>query len=168
MYYKTKDGFVVVSQMAHLAQHQTVIPYLEEAFSLLNLVNDSIFNQKNIVDLGRIIGLSGCVQANQDDKIIYAKRVGRKHFSRLIDHAGTPTSKITLILNDIEHSKYDFRLITAYIGEGYAPMEPGDKNIKNTNDYNESVAFWQKHALVLNMFQLGEHGTEASFYKRKG
>ena len=111
---------------------------------------------KEVLDMGRIIGKSNCVEVTKDDNIVYVIRKDRKGPTPMAKNR-TPVdcSLLTIILKQIETG--DYLLISSYIGEG--EPEPWDSNFydhftwekKSNLDedlYQRCIHFWNTHALV--------------------
>lgn len=144
---KTSNGrtiFVSAETVAHLAAHQDVAAVIEEAARLLE--PDGGFLATD-VDLGRPIGLSGCVPASRlglDDKATFATRVNRPRPSRVaVGAEKVPTSRVAFIAAPQKGGSY--KLITAWVGT-LAPKEPGDA--EPGEEFETSFDFWATHALV--------------------
>jgi hypothetical protein len=88
------------------------------------------------------MGSQYCIEINEDDKIIYAKRWKKNtYYKFVIDRKPPETNEFTIIFKQIE----DYYLVlTAFYGPKAEPF-PWDKNA----DVEKSVKFWKNHAIVL-------------------
>ena len=78
-----------------------------------------------------------------EDEVTYRRRGERTWESRIVDRPEVPTRTITVVGGPYED--HPCVLHTVFGGPG-APQEPGDPNLKREHR-EESVAFWQYHAL---------------------
>ncbi len=143
----TKNGrtiHVPAETIEHLAAHPDVTSVIEEAAGLLVLTGAFCAQD---VDMGRPIGLSGCVPATRlglDDTATFALRVNRPRASRVaVGVEKVPTSRVAFIAAPLPDGSY--RLITSWVGE-LAPKEPGDAS--PGAEFDQSFEFWSTHALV--------------------
>lgn len=95
------------------------------------------------VKLENFSGNQYCIEVDENDKIIYAKRWKKNaYYKFVIDKKPVQTNEFTVILKQIE----DFHMIlAAFFGPKTEPF-PWDKNA----DPEKSIAFWEKHAIVLS------------------
>lgn len=100
-------------------------------------------------DFKKIIGISGVVNVNKDEKIVYAKRIGREIYSKfaLNIKEGIKTSKVVFILKKYKYKEYF--LVTMFPGE-ISEKEPEDSNINTIKELKESLSFWKDRAFVWN------------------
>lgn len=151
---RASSGHVIVipeETVEHLKAHPDVWDVLKEAVGLLVL--DGSFCAKD-VDLGRVIGKSGCVPASKisvDEVTTFALRTNRTRPSRVVVADKVDTSKVSIIAAPKDESTYT--LFTAWIGE-LAPKEPGDA--ASEAEREGSLAFWTSHALVWDAETCGE------------
>ena len=115
------------------------------------------------VDMGRIIGKQACVETTADDKVVEAKRPGRKIGSRIVCNRNpVPTSKLTLGFS-IKREDGLLTVFTAYPGE-WAPMELTDYKYKRLSPEEQAKIrmFWDTHALCsISFFGTHEPPAEA-------
>lgn len=147
---KTKNGInikILESTKRHMMAHSDVkMNDIEEAIS--KIVYDGSFYM-DAIDLGRVIGLTSCVEVDENDDVIYfyrKNRFGRTPFVK--NKEKKETSKIVIgITND--RNTGDPILLTAFYGER-APMEPWDARRKKLPEDKiaECEKFWLTHALV--------------------
>lgn len=161
--FTTKDGKTVRIDAKHLEQHASVLPYLEEVLSQVDMKNSSPVIAT--VNLGRIVGVTGCVKTTAADTIVYQRREGRPGLSRMVlNRKAEPCDSVTVILRRIG---LECELITAFVG--YAGLrEPGDKTFKSAEDYSAAVDHWLSHALVMEESKMtDEVGTFEDYIKNR-
>lgn len=137
----------------HMKQHQNILAILPEAFELIARFDSDQVTQLVkptgeatilTVDFGRVIGQCECVEATEDEEIVYAIRQERDRHMRFVKNRAMPdTRKLTLILFQ---RKNDWMLVSGWFGEP-AAREPQDPN----STHEERIAaykFWTTHALV--------------------
>lgn len=133
-----------------------VLELLPEALSQLDLA--SVKNGEIVTlthDFGRVIGQNICVVTNDDNKIVWAQRPGRKGLTRLVkNRQPEPTSNLTVALKKDNSENY-YVALTAYIG-GRSGLEPWDQ--RATDD---DKLFWDSHALIYELTQIVP-GTETN------
>lgn len=96
-----------------------------------------------------IIGKSTCVEVDEYDKIIYAKRKFRYGYSKFVlDREPEDCNNLIVILKRVSQDEYI--LITSFVGYLSEP-EPWDKNATGN-----SINFWNNHALILNELSIKE------------
>ena len=138
---KTYEGTPVFVDFQHLQQHSTVLPFLKEALEAVHAYGRFC---KVTVDMGRVIGVSECVETTDSDTIVMRQRPGRPNLTRFVlNRTPQPSSDITVVM--VRQGK-GYRLLTAYIGN-LAEKEPGDPSLTE-RDRAKSEAFWSCHALV--------------------
>ena len=115
------------------------------------------------VYMGRIIGKQACVETTADDKVVEAKRPGRKIASRIVcNRDPVPTSKLTLGFS-IKREDGLLTVYTAYPGK-WAPMELTDYKYKRLSPEEQAKIrmFWDTHALCsISFFSTHEPPAEA-------
>ena len=100
------------------------------------------------LDFGEPVGYCNLIKTTEEDEIIYAKRVGRDNYSRFIKNSEPEiTNKLTLVLKKNHEKSNEYYLITMFAGEKNY-KEPGDINIADQKELEESLRFWSEHALV--------------------
>lgn len=157
--YRTKcGGMILVSTNTalHLQAHPEVFDLLTEAIGQIKLPNDGSRLAVE-VDLGRILGRSGCVATpviTNQTRATFAKRVNRPFPSRVaIGAVGLEISHVVIIAKPSDRpGVYD--LITAYVGD-LAPKEPWDPTLTTEVERAASLAFWTSHALVYDQTIMG-------------
>ena len=147
----TRCGQVVKINKHHLRAHPDVLPFLNEAldkFDYSQLKEGEVFRQE--VEMGRIIGLTGCVRTVDGDQICHAIRKGREWPSRFVMNLiGEQCKTVTVVMKAGRPGMFDrpHCLLTAYIGY-IAMREPGDPSIETEEEFAASMKFWSTHALV--------------------
>lgn len=136
---------IIIYSHNHMQAHLDVLPFLEEAISLVSLSDDKI--QKVVVDFGRIVGKTTCVTINENDEIYYAFRQGRKWKSKMVKNR-EPEECSTMCLV-LKKTKYEnvFRLITAYFGIK-SEREEFDNNVTSEVEKKQISEFWSTRALI--------------------
>lgn len=140
---KSADGFDVKVDLNHMAQHKSVLPLLEEIIPNMTMGDQKLI--KTSVDMGRVVGVTDCVETTQYDEIRFATRKGRPGKTRFAVGRKRPEcSHVTVIIKRIGDS---FKLLTGFIGMA-AEKEPFDPSIRTNEDYMKAKHFWDRHALV--------------------
>lgn len=120
--------------------HENVKPLLPETLSRVDSLDRGFFVAE--VDFGEVIGETYCVATTPDDKIIYARRQGRRGHSRyVLDRSPESCSVVTVILKKNDDGD-GYVLITAFIGHQAEP-EPWDNRAGKA-----SRRFWDGHGLI--------------------
>lgn len=146
-------GVIVIPRKAedHLVAHPEVRNLLSEAIGRVALPrngNGAFLSTE--VEMGRVVGLSGCVQTlsvGMNDRTVFALRVGRDRPSRVIVGEGEETTKVVVLAFPERGEADTYVLVTSWVGS-LAPKEPWDPNIRNDAEYQECLRFWCSHALV--------------------
>lgn len=143
MHIKTADGIVVDIDREHMKMHESVMPFLKQIIPTLVLEDQGFV--KTAIDMGRIIGVTDCVETTSYDDIVYAKRPGRPGKTRFVlNRTQQPSSHVTVILKRVGRR---FKLLTSFIGK-VAEKELFDKSIRTPDEYMQAKHFWDNHALV--------------------
>jgi len=79
----------------------------------------------------------------EESEVRYERRAGRPGASRVIDRPTRPTHKLVVVAGP--NPNFKCVLYTVYGGDFAAPREPFDDI--SGDDWNDSIAFWQDHAL---------------------
>ena len=120
--------------------HKNVASLLPLALKKLNSGNRDFICEE--VEMGKIIGTTICVETNEGDDIIYAKRPKRFGHTRFVkNRIPTDCSTIVVIIKKVEK---EYILITSFIG-ALAEPEPWDRKATDV-----SREFWNTHALIFN------------------
>ena len=144
-------GTIVVPRKTedHLRAHPEVEGLLSEAIAKVRLPQGGAFLSVE-VEMGRIIGRSGCVQTltiSQNDRSLFAQRVGRERPSRVIVGEGEETTKAVVLAFASREEAGTYMLVTSWVGS-LARKEPWDRTISSDQEYQECLHFWSTHALV--------------------
>lgn len=95
------------------------------------------------VDLGRVVGLTSCVEVGPDDDVRMVTRPGRRWPSRVVyGREPEPCQYVTVVIMRSREPGNRLVLLTAYIGRYLGP-EPGDPRATP-----ESCARWSNRALI--------------------
>jgi len=136
---------------------------LKEALSSISLTDD--FHIKTI-NMKRIIGKYRCVPVTEQDEIVYVIRKGRYGPTPMVkNRKPIDSSFITLILKKSDNACYI--LISAFFGNESKP-EPWDnifcnpftlEKRENIDEifYQESLDFWNTHALIYDEDEIELH-----------
>ncbi len=145
-------GAIVVPRKAeeHLRAHPEVREILAEAIGKVSLPRDGGFLAIE-VEMGRVVGLSGCMEALRikvDDQAYFAQRIGRDKPTRVLPGArGVETTKVVVLAFPARGEAGTYVLVSSWVGT-LAPKEPWDANIRSQEEFQESLDFWCSHALV--------------------
>ncbi|GEM_PF-1008714 len=149
-WYDTKDGGDIVvtpRTRQHMAAHLDVVPLLAEAIVLIDLPTDGKWLEVE-VDLGRVIGRSGCVETaaiGMNDTASFAYREGRAMPSRIVEGVeGPEVTTVVVIAKYVSRGKY--QLVTAWVG-ALGQREPWNAG---GPDFKDAMTFWQTHALIFD------------------
>lgn len=135
--------------------------FLREALGLID--SDDRDHLVELVDMGRVIGTSRCVQTTDTDKIVYAHRLGRSGPTRFVlGREPEPTTAATVVLKRDHTRLGTLILITAWAGAA-SEAEPWDPH-HTEESYEQSRRFWANHALV----PVPEPGDEIDFSRPGG
>ncbi|MEO5645996.1 MAG: hypothetical protein ABIO57_02920 [Candidatus Paceibacterota bacterium] len=135
----TSARTVVYTKNSHI--DPDLVPCLEEIFAKIHTEESFFFEE---IDMERIVGGTLCIETENDDDVVYARRIGKPGFTRFIkNRERTPSTKVTVMLawaNEFHH----YNLVTMFIG-GKAEPEVWDKRATE-----KSKSFWQTHALIMD------------------
>jgi len=136
----TKNRIKVVDRYkSHL--NSSLRELVKRTLGSINLNPDAF--QEHTAKFKKYLGYSNVVKINKEDKIFYAKRIGRKGYSKFVEKLeGCKSRYVTLVL--LKSNKYDneYVLVTAYIGKKVGP-EPYDERCKK-----EDRKQWKNLAFV--------------------
>ena len=143
---KSANGFevYVIVDDEHMLAHKNVTESLiSEAVSMVDY-NPTYWIGE--VEMGRVIGLDGCVETHPGDDVRMETRPGRKLPSRVVyNRLPVPTTILTVgICTDPDDGIVT--VFTAFPGK-LSPKEPSDPRLKD-EERPEAEAFWASHALV--------------------
>ena len=145
-------GTIVVPCKAeeHLRAHPEVREILAEAIGKVSLPSSGEFLATE-VNMGRVVGLYGCVEAPRikvDDRAYFAQRIGRDKPTRVIPGArGVETTKVVVLAFPARGETGKYVLVSSWVGS-LGHKEPWDANIQSQEEYQKSLDFWCSHALV--------------------
>lgn len=129
---------VVDRQDSHVHRSAELDAYLPRA--LEQIVPEGRDFIVEAVDFGEVIGETSCVETEEGDDIVYAKRVGRTGLTRFVkSKTKSPTSELTVVLKKVDDG---YMALTAFLGPK-AEKEPWDVGASE-----EAKVFWKTHALV--------------------
>lgn len=153
-------GVIVIPQKAenHLVAHPEVRDLLPEAIGLVVLPSGGAFLSTE-VEMGRVVGKSGCVQTapiTPCDRALFAQRVGRARPTRVVvGEAGSETTKVVVLAFASREDPNTYVLATSWVGD-LAPLEPWDPMIRSQMERQESLDFWCSNALIWTPGVMGE------------
>ncbi len=139
------DGSAVINRPhSHIDTNNPNLDYLEDALSEIDPKDETFIVQT--VTFQENIGESICVETDDEDEIVYARRHGRNGYTRFVKNkAAEKTKEITVVLKKDEYAKDPtYILITAFAGPKAEP-EPWDKKATT-----QSRIFWDSHALIFD------------------
>jgi len=134
---RTSDGYSVIDRPN--SHNHLPLAILKEAVGKVTMAGAAF--QKTVVDMGRIVGKTECVETTDDDEIVYSTRPGRKGPTRFVlNREPEDTQFINVILKRADEG---YVLISAFFG-GNAEPEPWDRHATQA-----AVDFWATHALIV-------------------
>ena len=139
--YVSRNGVKIIEGInARITDSVRAVLYQLLPATELNISEPIINIQTTLEDYS---GNQYCVEINEEDKIIYAKRWKKNSYYKfVIDKKPVKTNEFTIILKQID----DFYMIlTAFFGPKTEPF-PWDRNA----DTSKSIDFWKNHAIVLS------------------
>lgn len=156
---ETKNSIEIYYDPAHshVATHLKDTPKLKKL--LKELLANKSFTKKEIYKEYKIKPIkifSDLVETDDDDEIIYAKRLNREGYTRFVKNRKpeiTSSGYVTIWLKLDEKHKYE--LSSAWIGRT-CPAFPDDEYA-----IPESKPFWKKHALIWGKQKI-QNGTETT------
>lgn len=103
---------------------------------------------KLTVEFPFTVGYCNLIQTRNEDEIVYAKRIGRDGYTRLVlNRTPEKVNKCVFILNRNRNNDNEYYLITVFPGE-YCVKEPQDKHIQDQEELEESLNFWGQYAII--------------------
>lgn len=117
--------------------HESVGEIIEEV--LAKVETDAAFHRE-IVDMGRVVGQSTCVETTPYDWIVYAQRPDRQGPTRFVKQREPQDCKSVVVA--LKKGPGGYLLLSAYIG-WHDHLEPWHKKATD-----EDAEFWTNHALV--------------------
>lgn len=134
----------------HIIENPNLVELVKE------VVEQSQIEGKKValeVDLGRVVGSTSMVEINEEDEVVYAKRLDRDKYSKFAKKRElVQTSKVVVILFQEE---YGYLVWSAWCGE-LLPLEPDGQGGSRT-----SREFDKSHALVYDP-KIIQPGTETT------
>jgi len=137
--------------------HPEVGKLLDEVAGLVQLPSNGEFFAQ-AVDLGRIIGRSGCVATapiDSETPTLFAQRVARDKPSRVIVGEEGPETSLVALLAFAGREAGTYVLITAWRGP-LAEKEPWDRSLGTEEARVVALEFWCHNALVYDPAVMGE------------
>lgn len=136
--YLSNDGFVITDQIgSHV--HGDLKNRLQMVAKRITCADREYFSE--VIKFPTNIGKNNCVSVTWKDEILYAKRVGRKGFSKFVlNRTPVPTDSISIFLK----RKQDIYLIkSCFYGDVNSYWIDEDVFSDST-----STSFWENHAIV--------------------
>lgn len=154
IYSTADDGRMLVppETVEHLDAHPEVWEVLEEAVAKVELTGRR--NVEDEIDLGRIIGRTGCVTTplvGYGQTSFFVQRPARRGPSRVVKTDTAPEISTVSIVATPTDMVNTYVLHTAYIGT-LAPPEPWNRCLTTGLARRRSLEFWSTHALVYQPF----------------
>ena len=123
----------------HLAEAPQLRGLITEVIEQAELSGDNVAIEK---DLGRIVGETTLVETDDNDEIVYAKRLQRDKYTRFVmSRAAKPTQFVTVILHRVDDG---YSVWSAWCGQ-LVPTAPG-----GDDEMPKSQGFWRSHALIFD------------------
>jgi len=133
------SGEVVVDRSPSHLHEDGAAENIEEALGRVSSRSKKFIETE--VSFDRVVGQTICVETDDTDRIVYAKRRGRDGYSRFTkSRKPKDCDQMVVVLKRIDWSTYI--LITAFVGES-GEREPFDPEASS-----ESLDYWSNHALV--------------------
>lgn len=139
-------GHMVAHQKEFIEPFENLIKEFEMSKEFQNLEDDFC---KITFNFNRAIGINTVINTEVNEKVIYAKRIGRDVYSKFVkrEELGAKTSKVVFILNKNKKAEYSYFLITMFPGEE-CEKEPEDKSIKDISELEKCLNFWRNRAFI--------------------
>lgn len=151
--------------------HLQALPYIEEAIKQIWSDDKDYIIKK--IPFGSDIGYLYCVTVKPTDEFIYAKRKGRKYYTRFVKGKKPKkcNSMMVILKRNIYGKKITYRIISAFIG-----VSSDTDQWSNHNELQEkhellqkkiSYSYWKKHALIWGSEEIQEDTilTEKEYFK---
>lgn len=104
--------------------------------------------EKIKVEFSEPIGYCSSVITNQEDEIIYAKRIERDTYTRFVKNRNPVLiNSLIIILNRNRNNTNEYYLVTMFPDE-QSYKEPEDINILSKRELVECLNYWSKYALI--------------------
>jgi hypothetical protein len=154
---RTKNGIAIIYDpvrshaATHFADTPHIIPFVKQILENTEIVTNQAIVEFD-ADTGQDLGNSDLVETDDADKIVYAIRKNRDHYTRFTkSRSPQPTSRIAVSLARTNDTTYN--LYSAWLG----PMTPPfpDSALATA----DSAPFWSNHALAWGNQEI-QPGTE--------
>lgn len=121
----------------HTVENPELMDLVKEGLSQSMVSGENVALE---IDMGRIIGITNCIETTEDDEVIFARRIGRTSYSRFVKNREPEETNILAI---ILHKKLrGYNLWSAWCGK----LVPTKRDI--TGKMRTIEGFWDNHALV--------------------
>lgn len=139
-------GHMVAHQKEFIEPFENLIKEFEMSKEFQKLEDDFC---KITFNFNRAIGFNTVINTGINEKVIYAKRIGREIYSKFVKRKelGVKTSKVVFILNKNKREEDSYFLITMFPGEE-CEKEPEDKSIKDISELEKCLNFWKNRAFI--------------------
>lgn len=139
-------GHMVAHEKEFIEQFENLIKEFEMSKEFQSLEDDFC---KITFNFNRAIGFNTVINIGIDERVIYAKRIGREIYSKFIKRKelGVKTSKVVFILNKNKKAEDSYFLITMFPGEE-CEKEPEDKSIKDISELEKCLNFWRNRGFI--------------------
>ena len=122
----------------HLADTPQLYQLIQDYLSKQSFHEDELQIEHNA---GKIVGNTDLVETDENNDIIYAKRLNRDSYTRFVRNKFAPKTQ-WFTVHIVKNETGDYELVSAWIGR-ICPPFPDDPRATS-----ESVPFWRSHALV--------------------
>ena len=120
---------------------EEAIPYIETNDQ------DRVVSQ---VEFERPIGIDKCVEVSPEDEVMMVYRKGRAGQTPMVKNREPEESNLLqVMLKKNEAAPSEYALVTTFVGKS-APKEPWDPSLESEAEKQESLNFWNTHALIYN------------------
>jgi hypothetical protein len=136
--YKSMDGFVITDQIgSHV--HGDLKNRLQMVAKRITCADREYFSE--VIKFPTNIGKNNCVPVTWKDEVMYAKRIGRKKYSKFVlNSAPTPTDSITIYL---QRKQGIYLIKSCYYGDSL------QFDVSEGHEFEvDTYAFWENHAIV--------------------
>jgi hypothetical protein len=136
--YISMDGFVITDQIgSHV--HGDLKNRLQMISKRVTCADREYFSE--VIKFPTNIGKNNCVPVTWKDEVLYAKRIGRKKYSKFVlNRTPTPTDSITIYL---QRKQGIYQIKSCFYGD--INSVGGGEDIDFAADTN---LFWENHAIV--------------------
>jgi len=145
--FQSMDGFFITDQIgSHV--HGDLKNRLQMVVKRITCADREYIS--DVIRFPTFIGKNNCVSVTWRDEILYAKRTGRKGFSKFVlNRTSTPTDCISIYLK----RKQDIYLIkSCYYGDG--KLNWIDEDLDRAY---KSISYWENHAIVFGSEPIEEN-----------